>query len=240
MGTGTHDELLNECRRCPRRIVQIANSLISHNQRLAPKPLNPFPQNGEGHVHIVQHNSVGEEINSLAAYIEWYLAANPTVPAGEVLVLANRRMIGNGIRDVLNNLAQQNHRTWTAQSFYFEDALQTQAAAEGFSLLTLLVDPEDRPALRYWLGAERQDCRRLPYARLRNYCEQSGASPRVALQALTSNTLKLPYTAPLVTRFALLEQRLAALMPMDIPTLVDSLFPKETLIKLSAFHSWWS
>lgn len=150
----THDELLNECRRCPRRIVQIANSLISHNQRLAPKPLNPFPPNGEGTVYIIQHNSVYEEINTIAAYIESYLATNPTVPAGEVLVLANRRLIGNGIRDALNTLAQQNHRTWTAQSFYFEDALQTRAAAEGFSLLTLLTDPEDRPALRYWLGAE--------------------------------------------------------------------------------------
>jgi DNA helicase-2/ATP-dependent DNA helicase PcrA len=221
----THDELLIECRRCPRRIVQIANSLIGHNQRLAPKPLNPFPQNGEGQVYIVQHSSVAEEINSLAAYIEWYLAANPAVAAGEVLVLANRRLIGNGIRDVLNNLAQQNHRTWTAQSFYFEDALQTRTAAEGFSLLTLLVDPEDRPALRYWLGAEQQDCRRLPYARVRNYCEQSGLSPRAALQALTANTLQLPYTAPLVARFAQLEQRLADLMPMDIPALVDSLFP---------------
>jgi DNA helicase II / ATP-dependent DNA helicase PcrA len=221
----THDELLNECRRCPRRIVQIANSLISHNQRLAPKPLNPCAQNVEGTVYIVQHNSVYDEINTLAAYIEWYLAANPAVPAGEVLVLANRRLIGNGIRDVLNNLAQQNHRTWTAQSFYFEDALQTRAAAEGFSLLTLLVDSEDRPALRYWLGAEQQDCRRLPYARLRNHCEQSGLSPRAALQALANNTLQLPYTAPLIGRFAQLEQRLAALMPMDIPELVDSLFP---------------
>jgi superfamily I DNA/RNA helicase len=221
----THDELLNECRRCPRRIVEIANSLIGHNQRLAPKALNPHPQNGEGTVYIVQHTSVYEEINSLAAYIEWYLATNPAVPAGEVLVLANRRMIGNGIRDVLNTLAQQNHRAWTAQSFYFEDSLQSRAAAEGFSLLTLLVDPEDRPALRYWLGAEQQDCRRLPYARLRNYCEQNGVSPRAALQALANNTLHLPYTAPLVTRFVQLQQRLAALMPMDVATLVDSLFP---------------
>jgi DNA helicase-2/ATP-dependent DNA helicase PcrA len=53
----------------------------------------------------------------------------------------------------------------------------------------------------------------------------SRLSPRAALQALTANTLQLPYTAPLVARFAQLEQRLADLMPMDIPALVDSLFP---------------
>jgi hypothetical protein len=89
------------------------------------------------------------------------------IPAGEVLVLVNRRMIGNGIRDALNERAQQNNRPWSAQSFYFEDALSRSGAAEGFSLLTLLVDPDDRPALRYWLSANRSDCRRLPYARLR-------------------------------------------------------------------------
>lgn len=221
----THDEILTECRRCPRRVVQIANSLISHNQRLAPKPLNPFPPNGEGQVYVVQHNSVAEEIEAAAAYIEWYLAANPGVPAGEVLVLANRRLIGNGIRDALNARAQQNQRPWTAQSFYFEDALRTRTAAEGFSLLTLLVDPEDRPALRYWLGADRQDCRRLPYVRLRNHCEHAGQSPRAALQALSIGNLQLLYAGALATRFSQLQQRLTTLMPMDIGALVDSLFP---------------
>ncbi len=221
----THDELLVECRRCPRRVVQMANSLIGHNQRLAPKPLNPCPQNSEGEVYIVQHNSIAEEIDTLAAYIESYLALNTSISAGEVLVLANRRLIGNSIRDVLNAPAEQNQHTWTARSFYFEDALQTRAAAEGFSLLTLLVDPEDRPALRYWLGAEQQDCRRLPYARLRNHCEQTGLSPRAALQALAIGTLQLPYTNALVARHTLLEQGLPAMMTMDIGALIDYLFP---------------
>jgi superfamily I DNA/RNA helicase len=221
----THDELLNECRRCPHRVVNMANALINHNQRLAPKPLLVFPQNGNGDVHIVQHNSVADEISTLAAYIEWYLQNHPGVPAGEVLVLVNRRMIGNGIRDALNTRAQQNNRQWSAQSFYFEDALSTSVAAEGFSLLTLLVDPEDRPALRYWLGENRPDCRRLPYTRLRQYCEQNGVAPRVALDALAAGTLSLAHTAVLAARYQLLQQRLPALATLSIPQLVDVLFP---------------
>ncbi len=221
----THDELLIECRRCPRSVVLIANALINHNQRLAPKPLNPFPQNGNGEVYIVQHNTIADEIETLAAYIEWYLQGHLGMPAGEVLVLANRRMIGNGIRDALNTRAQQNNRAWSAQSFYFEDALRTDAAAEGFSLLSLLVDPEDRTALRYWLGARQQDCRRRPYARLRAYCEQQGQSPRAVLQALVAGNLQLPRTQTLVARHRELEQLLAGLMPLDIHQLVDALFP---------------
>lgn len=221
----THDELLSECRRCPRRVVEIANALINHNQRLEPKTLNVFPQNGVGDVQIVQHNSIADEIDALAGYVDWYLQGHPGVPAGEVLILVNRRMIGNGIRDALNARAQQNNRPWSAQSFYFEDALSNPLAAERFSLVTLLVDPDDRPALRYWLGENRQDCRRLPYARLRQYCEQNGMSPRAALELMAAGTLTLPYSAALTTRFQVLQQRLAVLGPMTMPQLIDALFP---------------
>jgi len=222
---GTHDELLNECRRCPHRVVQIANALINHNQRLAPKVLNTFPGNGQGNIYVVQHYSVGDEIQTLADFIEWYLQHNQGVPAGEVLVLANRRMIGNGIRNRLNTIAQQNGRPWIAQSFYFEDALASDLAAEGFALLTLLIDPEDRPALRYWLGEHVQDCRWRPYLRLRTHCEQSGQSPRAAMQDVVNGALKLPHTQTLAARFNELQNRLAAIMVLDVPTLIDTLFP---------------
>ena len=198
----THDELLNECRRCPKTVVEMANALIAHNQRLAPKILNAFPQNGDGDVHIVQHRTVAEEIEALAAYIDWYLASNPGVAPGEVLLLANRRLIGNGIRDALNQRATLQARTWKAESFYFEDALDTGAAAEGFALLTLLVNPEDRPALRYLLGAGSQDAKRKPYARLRNHCEQAGIGPADALQLLAAGTLHLAHTHSLTARYA--------------------------------------
>ena len=221
----THDELLNECRRCPQRVVAIANSLIAHNQRITPKVLNPFPQNGNGDVFIVQHRTIADEINTLADYIEWYLQNHPGTPAGEVLVLANRRAIGNGIRDALNSRAQQNNRTWSAESFYFEDALKAPAGAEAFSLLSLFANQEDRPAMRYWLGENRPDCRRLPYARLRQHCEQHGVSPNQALASLAAGTINIPYTGDLVARYNQLGARLAILAPLSIQQIVDNLFP---------------
>lgn len=221
----THDELLNECRRCPQRVVAIANALISHNQRATPKVLNPFPQNGNGDVYIVQHPTVSDEIRTLADYIGWYLDQHPTIAAGEVLVLANRRAIGNGIRDALNTNARQNNKAWSAESFYFEDALKSPSAAEAFSILSLLVNPEDRPALRYWLGENRPDCRRAQYSRLRQHCEQSGASPNQALAALAAGTLNLSYTGDLVLRYNQLTTRLATITTLDIHQLIDALFP---------------
>jgi superfamily I DNA/RNA helicase len=77
---GTHDEQLNECRRCPQRIVSMANALIGYNQRLAPKTLNPSPQNAQGDVYIIQHNSIEDEVNTIADYIDWYLQQHPGMP----------------------------------------------------------------------------------------------------------------------------------------------------------------
>jgi superfamily I DNA/RNA helicase len=221
----THDELLNQCRRCPQTMVAMANALINRNQRAAPKQLLPFAANQNGTVHIVQHATVASEMSNLAAYIEWYLTNHPGIAAGEVLVLANRRLIGNGIRDELNSRAQQHNRPWSAQSFYFEDALSEPAAAEAFSLLALLVNQEDRPALRCWLGAGQDDCRWRSYARLRAHCEQSGQSPFAALQAMAAGAPKVPHTQQLMTRYALLVQRLTALGHLNMHQLVDSLFP---------------
>jgi superfamily I DNA/RNA helicase len=221
----THDELLNVCRRCPQRVVSMANSLIGHNQRLAPKVLAPFAGNEQGTIYIVQHNSVVEEIETLSAYVDHYLGNNPTVPAGGVLVLANRHVIGNGIRDRLNELAALHHRTWDAKSFYFEDAVKPTDAAEAFTLLALLVDPDDRPALRFWLGAGSPDCRKRPYARLRTYCQQNDVSPRAALELLANGQIQIPYSTPLLNRFTELQQRLVALSTLDIATLIDALFP---------------
>jgi DNA helicase II / ATP-dependent DNA helicase PcrA len=206
-------------------MVAMANALINRNQRAVPKQLLPFAANQVGTVYVVQHFTVASEISNLAAYIEWYLANHPGVAAGEVLVLANRRPIGNGIRDELNNRAQQHNRPWSAQSFYFEDALSEPAAAEAFSLLALLVNQEDRPALRYWLGAGQDDCRWRPYARLRAHCEQSGRSPFEALQAMAAGAPKVPHTQKLMTRYALLVQRLTALGQLNMQQLVHNLFP---------------
>jgi superfamily I DNA/RNA helicase len=221
----THDELLAECRRCPRRIVAMANALIARNRRQEPKVLMPFNGNQEGTVYIVQHQDIDAEITCLAAYIDHYLHEHPDTPAGEVLVLANRRPVGNGIKDELNRRASARSTPWAAQSFYFEDCLQEMSAAEGFTLLTLLVHPEDRVALRAWLGLDSQDGRAGAYRRLQTYCEKHDQSPSDVLTALQSGTLALAYTSSLVARFRILQERLHLIRELQVPDLVPALFP---------------
>jgi ATP-dependent DNA helicase UvrD/PcrA len=223
---GTHDEVLGECRRCPQRVVTMAAALVANNPRLAQPVLLPFAANPPGDVSIVQHATLQAEAETLSAYLDWYLAQYPDVPAGQVLVLANRRRLGYLLRELLNNVAVANLREWAAQSFFYEEDLDELPAQEGFTLLTLLANPDDRVALRTWVGLGSDTARTGGWTRLRNYCINAGVSPREALVSLAAGALTVPYTGAIVERFSQLNNRLPQLADLTGQALVDALFPR--------------
>ena len=66
----THDETLAECRRCPTRVVEIANSLIGYNQPSDSKLLlEPYHSNPAGQIHIVQWDSIESEAQGIGKYV---------------------------------------------------------------------------------------------------------------------------------------------------------------------------
>lgn len=224
---GTHDETLGECRRCPQRVVAMAAALVNHNPRPAPPVLAPRLVNPMGDVAIVQHVSLQAEATAIAEFLDWYLLQHPNVPAGELLVLANRRRIGYLIRDALNEAAVNGLRLWAARSFFYEEALDEGSAQEGFTLLALLADPDDRVALRTWIGLGSPSGRAGAWVRIRQHCEASGLSPRTVLQALSAGHATLPHAAAAVARFAELNARLEALGGLLGHDLVAGLFPAD-------------
>ena len=59
---GTADKELDECRRCPTRVVAIADHLIRNNHPNGRDPrLVPMPGKSEGEIHIVQWASLDDE-----------------------------------------------------------------------------------------------------------------------------------------------------------------------------------
>jgi superfamily I DNA/RNA helicase len=218
--SGTVTYSITECRRCPPNIVALSNALISHDPHTTrPQPLTPDPARPDATVYVVQHATMADEIATIADFADHYLKQHPELPPGRVLILTPRRFIGNAIKDAL--IA----RGRNALSYFQEDALSEDAAAEGFCLLSLLVSPTDRAALRAWLGFGSADGRRRPYARLRAFCEANAVPVQDALAALAAGTLSIPYTAPLVARWNDLQTRLASLAPLSGLALVDALWP---------------
>jgi DNA helicase II / ATP-dependent DNA helicase PcrA len=222
---GTHDENLTECRRCPRLVVELANSLIAHNPGRQPRRLEPSPANPAGEVQVVQWNDMEDEAQGIAQFIQGRIVAG-RVQAGTVLVLSPRRQFGYAIRNALN--ARGVH----AISFFHEEALDgnphvlaDSQAQQSYSLLTLLGSPEDRVALRCWCGFGSGSLHSPGWARLRRHCEATGDSPRRGLERLLARDLAMPYTEGVIERFRELLLREAVIAGLTGPALVDALFP---------------
>lgn len=140
-----HDLTLGECRRCPVRVTQMANSLISHNRsRPQPRNLTPINENGDGDVRIIQYDNLDIEVSGIANLIG-NLVTQGYSP-GDILVLAQRGVIGTPI---YNELTQ---RAIPVKSYYAEAELDLQETQRRFSLLKLFINRDDRVALRWLLG----------------------------------------------------------------------------------------
>ncbi len=218
--TNTHDEALYECKRCPSLVLNIANSLILHNHPKRPSTIRPSPTNAVGNVYIVQHNTLRDEVTTLGAFVDWYLTNRPHAKPGEVLILSTRRSLGYAIRDELVRLGR------AAQSFFTEQCLDKGISKEGFCLLTLLVRPDDRAAIRAWLGIDHRTARTAEYKRIWQNAQALGVGPRQLLDGIIAGTAHAPpHTAGLISRYQELSSRMTPLAGLTGTTLIDSLWP---------------
>jgi DNA helicase II / ATP-dependent DNA helicase PcrA len=201
-GTTNHEIL--ECRRCPERIVSMANALITNNRDRELRQLVPVTTNGTGEISIVQFATLAHEASGVADFIADQIANHGRLPEN-ILVLAQRRSIGNPIHDQLVA------RDVPSKCYHHEGDLDSITAQERMALFKLFIDPEDRIALRWLLGFGSNDFRAGAYRRLRTHCEQAGATPWEMMCQLEAGTASIPYTSHLVARFREIRAELAAL-----------------------------
>jgi superfamily I DNA/RNA helicase len=201
---GTSDHEVLQCRRCPTKVVEMANSLIAHNRDREDRELTPMPENGEGDIATVQFESLGKEASGIADFIA-DLIDNHGYNPQEILVLAQRRSVGNPIHDALAA------RNVPSKSYYQEGALDSTEAQERLAILKLFIDPQDRIALRWLLGFGSNDFRAGAYARIRTYCEEHGLSPWDLLVELDAGRIRIPHTQNILTRYREIQTELERL-----------------------------
>lgn len=204
----TSDHEILECRRCPTRVVEMANSLISHNQDRDDRNLIPMPQNGEGDVAIIQYESLDQEASGIAIFIS-DLINNKGYAPQEILVLAQRRSVGNPVHDALTA------RNVPSKSYYQEGVLDRTDAQEHLAILKLFINPQDRIALRWLLGFGSNDFRAGAYERIRTYCEEHGLSPWDLLVELDAGRVRISHTQNILTRFRAIKAELERLRDHD-------------------------
>ena len=219
INAGADDLTLVECRRCPTRVVNMANSLIAHNQlRPVPRQLVPRAANGSGDVRIVQYVALDDEIAGVTTTIA-NLIESGTAP-GDILVLAQRGVIGTPIFEKLIEAQIP------VRSYYAEAELDTEEAQRRFSLLKLFVNRNDRVALRWFLGLDSDNWRAPAYRRIRERCNADNSSPWEVLNNLTDGNYVIPYVGPLVARYIEIRDRLHELEQLpNIRAVVDQILP---------------
>jgi len=216
---GADDLGLDECRRCPTRVVDMAGSLIGHNVlRPVPRPLNPVPANGAGDVRIIQYRDITREVAGVATLVGQMIVNG--MPAGDILVLTQSRAFGLPLYEALvaNDVP--------TKSYYAETELSHHDAQRAFAMLKLFVNRQDRVALRWLVGVNGNNWHAAGYRRVREHCENSGSSPWDTMTRLESGALSLPYTNGIVASFGEIVQALDALEALpDLAAVVDQLFP---------------
>lgn len=208
---GAEDFEIAECRRCPTRIVEMANSLIAHNVDRHPRTLEPRPENGDGEVRICQFQDIPSEAQAIVADIQQQIAGG-ALP-GDIIVLSQRRTFASPIYTLLRQHGVP------AKSYYAEMPLDSKEAQERFAILKLYLNNQDRVALRWLLGCHHARWHSLQYARVFAHSQASGASPFDTLSQLADGVIALANTGTIVQRFLEIRAELETLN--DAATLDD-------------------
>ena len=95
----TQDVEFTICRRCPHRVVEMAQTLIQRNPGRIRSVLQARRVNPPGEVHNVQWTSVEAEAEGIARFVVANIEEG--IDAGKCLILANSRQIGYAIRDAV-------------------------------------------------------------------------------------------------------------------------------------------
>jgi ATP-dependent DNA helicase UvrD/PcrA len=210
-----------ECRRCPTSVIALANALVGRDPNRAKPDLAAAVENGVGEVHHVAFETADREAEGLADFILRRIE-NRQVEAGDCLVLCNSRLHARRIRKALDD------RGVRAETFFREQALDTEVAREALTLLTLRLDPADRVAERAWVGIDQPEARESTYRRLWPAADEAGISIGEAIARIKAGELVVKWSAGVVARWEQLTERLSALEPLgdDLVALIDALMPE--------------
>jgi ATP-dependent DNA helicase UvrD/PcrA len=218
LNPGCLDLAMVDCHRCPTTVVEMANALISHNTNRVDRKLSKIASKGPGEVVITQKSNPNAEAGWIASKAKELLEKG--VHPSEIIILVQRKRAG---RRILNAMKQKEVQ---AKSYYDESQLDAESAQKRFALFKLLLNKEDRVALRYLVGAGTPSFRSGPYSRFRAHCEQSGDTPWQALEKLSSGGLVLKNMNTLIKAFKEVRDLLVDLSAKedDLAAFIDAMF----------------
>lgn len=208
------------CGRCPTNILAVANSLIGCAPDRDKGPLQSRDGAGSGTVSIIQWPDINIEVDGIVAAIAADVNSKKWGP-GQILVLTNWRRIGERISARLNELSIN------ARTFFTEEEMESDDSREALALLRLVVNVNDKAALRVILGLSEATGRTEAYQRLIIYCDENQTDPKTVLQMLSKGGKMAVNVRALTERYSRAMAKVENLGSLALPDLVDALFPQD-------------
>ncbi len=214
------DKTLMLCRRCDKKIVSLADSLIGHNYPPHNSTrLKPDENKADGQVRIIQWKNADDEAEGIAKFIQFVIKSNQ-YNAGDILVLSPRRLLGYQLRNLIQNLGISVH------SFFHEEAVEEKEAQKAITLLNLLINPNDAVSLRFWLGMGSQSWRAKQYFIIAELASKEGKSLRTILDECIEgrDIQKITHIKKAYKNLLAIESTLSS---FTVAQLIDYLFPEK-------------
>lgn len=213
----TVDYPLEECRRCPTDLVLAADSFIQNNVNRENRNLIARAGNQPGRIHSVQWTDFAAERDGIVKFVRQRIKEG--VNPGKILIMCPRKTLGYEIRNSLVAGGIEAH------SFFTEEIFETEESQRAMSLLELLVDQNDRVALRSLLGIGVATKNVNGYKRIMDRSLADGSEPITVLEQLLDGTTTISHTTPLRTQFEIVKAALDECNGMTPLAIINHLFP---------------
>ena len=174
---------IETCRRCPKPILLLANKIKEKFINTTKGPMNCYDDTQPGSISLIQWEDNEDEAEGIANAIKADIDEGRQNP-GDFLVLVQSKILGKNIRNKINDADIECH------SFFQDDPINGSESKKAFTLLQLLANPNDKVALRYWLGYNDASARKISYSKLREIADDNNKSVKVILaSALTDKSI---------------------------------------------------
>jgi superfamily I DNA/RNA helicase len=194
---------MKECRRCPTKVVEIANDLIMkdpENRKTKEPILIPYDMNTEGIVDILQWSSYEMEIIGIADIVKIILNQNKDVLQPEdVLILDPSKKIAKKINERLISYGIPSQFV----SRRIDALLNDDDAKDIYAFIRILANKNDYVSLRYLLH-KKTNWYNKRYMQIVGYAEGHDLSITETLTGIVTGNIVIPRVStstPIIDRY---------------------------------------
>ena len=156
---------LEICRRCPSKIVDMANKLISPKKPV----LMVRRKNGPGEVFILTSKNLEKEAEKLATFIKFKVDSGKESPK-EILILARTQVLVSELLKAFKNNGVKAHSFFPIEEEYNPSETAKSEKEQIYTLLTLAANKQDKVALRCWCGFGHEELQAGLWGEIKREC----------------------------------------------------------------------